>query len=453
MGNLEYDLSISLNQMALNGPIIYLHWILDEHDQIVKQVSPNVERIFGYSPVQLLSGELPLFSIIYKEDIDKIHVSLNERINSNSSFWESSFRIYTYSGKVQFIKAYTYIEKRSSNEGISLYSYLLDQSDVIKEIDFQITLESDRWASAIESAREGVWDWYPQNNEVFFSKHWKGLLGYEEHELPNEVGEWFKRIHPEDLTAIKSLIVQHVQNETEFYECQHRLLHKDGKYRWILVRGRAVDRDKNGKATRMIGTHVDITDQKEMKQLLEKRNAELELLVKQTKKLANTDPLTSLYNRRKMMDEIKKVKEQFKATGQTFALAILDLDYFKQINDKYGHTFGDIALQTFANLLKKKIPQPNVIARWGGEEFIILLPNKNAQQTKRQLSLLQTCCNEELLKYRTETVLLSFSAGVVECSKYNMSEDIVRNADQALYQAKSLGRNQIILYKEGLPSV
>jgi len=453
MGNMKHDLSISLNQMALNGPIIYLHWILNEHDQVVKQVSPNIERIFGYSPEDLLSGKVPLSSMIVEEDIEKFHDLLNERISSAIPFWESSFRIYSYSGEVHFIKAYTYIEYLSNSEGSSIYSYLLDQTELIQEIDMHKSLESDRWASAIDSAREGVWDWFPQKNEIFLSKHWKGLLGYDELELPDEVDEWINRVHPDDLEETKSLLLQHVGNKSEYYESKHRLLHKDGKYRWILCRGKVVERDENGLAIRMIGTQVDISEQKEMKQLLKERNVELELLVKQTREIANTDPLTALYNRRKMIEEIKKTREKLKIYGQTFSLAILDLDYFKQINDKYGHTFGDIALQTFANLLKRKIETSNVIARWGGEEFIILFPNKSAIETKRELSSLQACCDEDLLKYRTESIMLSFSAGVVECSKYNMDEDIVKNADQALYLAKSLGRNQIILYKEGLPIV
>ena len=453
MDIMERDLMKSLIQMAVNGPIIYMSCIFTEHNQRVNHLTPNVERIFGYAPEQLLSGEIPLFSLIHEDDRKEFNETLLNQISKKSQMWESFFRIYSGCGHVKSIKAYTYIDSSQDCDGTTLNSYILDQTFVQQEIDLQISLEQQRWATAIDSAREGVWDTNPQTQEVFFSKHWKGMLGYEDDEFPNEYGEWVKRVHPNDMKEINSIIKKHVDNETNFYESKYRLLHKDGSYRWILGRGKAVERDEKGIATRMIGTHVDITEQIEMKQLLKKRNEELVRLVEHNKNLAITDPLTTLYNRRKMMEEIKQASQLFDLTGETFTLAILDLDHFKAINDKYGHTFGDIALQTFANLLKRKIKHPNVIARWGGEEFILLFPDKNMLQTKRILTSLQACCNEELLKYRTESVMLSFSAGVCEYNNSEIQNKIIKNADQALYLAKELGRNQITLYKEGLPAV
>ena len=453
MANIELDSSKSLHQMASNGPMVYLHLVLDGDNQSVTEITPNVQRIFGHSPEQFLSGELPLFSYIHEEDYEEFMEILTKRITSKIPFWESSFRVYSSSGEVKSVKVYSYIDYESKNEGTSIHAYLFDQTYVKEKIKTNISLEHQRWATAIDSAREGVWDLKPQTNEIYFSKHWKGMLGYEEHEFPNEFDEWTKRVHPDDLEETELLITQHIQNETDYYESKHRLLHKDGTYRWILDRGKAVERDENGIAIRMIGTHVDITEQIEMKHILRKRNEELERLVEQMKELSITDPLTSLYNRRKMMDEIKRARMQFDVHEQPFTIAILDLDFFKQINDKYGHTFGDIALQTFANLLKRKIASPNVIARWGGEEFILLFPNKSKIQTQYLLSSLQACCNEELLKYRTESVMLTFSAGVCEYNDCNLRDDIIKKADQALYAAKSLGRNQIIFYKEELPTL
>ncbi|WP_075617796.1 sensor domain-containing diguanylate cyclase [Paenisporosarcina indica] len=449
MDNMEQVILKSLQQMALNGPIILLKWVMTEDKPLVEQITPNVEHIFGYTSKQLVSGEVPLFSIIDKDDLRYLLESMTNALASKSHFWESSFRI-NACGEVKFVKAFSYIEQVSKNNELSIVSYFSEETTVINQSSKQISFDN-RWETAIMTAGEGVWDIHLQSCIVFFSKHWKGMLGFEEHEIPNEYNEWIKRIHPDDLEETQSLFIQHVQNETDYFESKHRLLHKNGTYRWILCRGKAVERYGNGIAIRLIGTHVDITEHTEMKSLLLRRNEELELLVERTKELAVTDPLTSLFNRRKMMEEIKKAKDQFIVNEQTFTLAILDLDYFKQINDKYGHTFGDIALQTFSNLLKKKVEPPNVIARWGGEEFILLFPDKNMQQTKRVLTSLQACCNEELLRYRSESVMLTFSAGVCEYIASYLKNDIIKKADQALYLAKSLGRNQIVLYDEGLP--
>lgn len=452
MGNMEQGLMDSLKRMAFEGPIIYMHCVLKDQTPLIDHVTPNIQRILGYSPAQLLSGDITLLSMIHKEDRDIIRETLKKQIVAKSPFWESSMRISSGNGDVKSIKVYFYVEELECGE-TSILAYIFDQTDLRQEIEKNISLEHQRWATAIDSASEGVWDINPQTNDVFFSKQIMSMLGYQDFEFTNKYEEWSSRIHPEDVEEVISNSNRHVQNQTDSFESTYRLLHKDGTYRWILSRGKAVARDENGIATRVIGTHVDITEQKEMKLLLKKRNEELEHLVERTKELAVTDPLTSLYNRRKMMEEVKRAKEQFSVSRQPFSLAILDLDYFKQINDKYGHTFGDIALQTFANLLVQKIKSPNVIARWGGEEFILLFPNKNMQQTKRILSSLQACCNEELLKYRTESIMLTFSAGACEFSDSDIHDDIIKKADQALYLAKSLGRNQIVLYNEGLPVI
>lgn len=450
MGNMEPVFETSFQEMTWNGPVIFMHWVMDEGKQEVKHITPNVQRIFGYEPEEMISGSIPLLSIIFEEDRQKFQIIMKQRIASKSPFWESTYRIYSKDGDIRFIKSYTYIKQDQAGNETSIFSYLFDQTEIQNELNMHISLEH-RWATAIDSAREGVWDWDLQSNEVYFSKHWKKMLGYEEHELPNEFSEWRKRIHPQDVSKVDLEIKEHLQNKTELFESEHRLLHADGTYRWILDRGKAVKRDRRGNAKRMIGTHVDITERKEIENLLHKRNEELERLVEEVKELSITDHLTTLFNRRKMVDEIKEAQRRFKVHGQPFTLAILDLDHFKNINDRYGHTFGDIALQTFANLLKAQIREPNIVARWGGEEFIILFHNSNGQETKNQLLSLQDCCHDDLLKYRMDSVRLSFSAGVYEYNSLQSRESILKHADQALYLAKSLGRKQIILYKEGLP--
>ncbi len=450
---MELFFSESFHEMSCNGPVIFMHWTMDGTIQTVEYLTPNIKRIFGYTPADVISGQIPLLSVIFEEDRDKFRDIMNHRIASKSPFWESSYRIYSKNGDIRFIKSYTYIKQGDHPNITSIFSYLFDQTEIKQEINKHISLEH-RWSTAIDSAREGVWDWDMINNEVFFSKHWKGMLGYKEHEIPNELSEWRERIHPQDVGEVNAVIEGHIHNETSFFESEHRLLHADGTYRWILDRGKAVERNEQGIAIRMIGTHVDITERKATEKMLQDRNQELERLVEQVKKLSITDPLTSLFNRRKMIKDIKTAQNQFLVNEKTFTLAILDLDHFKKINDQYGHTFGDIALQTFANLLKRQITSPNIVARWGGEEFLLLFPIQNGQETKRQLDALQVACSsDQLLRYRMDSVQLSFSAGICEVKNHQVLEDMIKCADQALYEAKSLGRKQIILYKEGLSVV
>ena len=119
-----------------------------------------------------------------------------------------------------------------------------------------------RFQLAMLGANDGLWDWDLETNSVYFSPRWKSMLGYEEQEIENRLEEWEKLAHPDDLEQAMKDIRDNIEGRTPEYVNVHRLRHKNGEYRWILDRGRAI-RDANGKAYRMVGTHVDITERKD----------------------------------------------------------------------------------------------------------------------------------------------------------------------------------------------
>ncbi|MCX5861822.1 MAG: PAS domain S-box protein [Deltaproteobacteria bacterium] len=137
----------------------------------------------------------------------------------------------------------------------------------------------ERWQFALEGARDGVWDWNAQTNEVFFSRQWKAMLGYEEHEIGNTLDEWDKRVHTDDKESCYGDLERHFSGETPFYENEHRVLCKDGNYKWILDRGKVMEWMDDGKPLRVIGTHMDMTDRKRAEQ--EKENLRAQLLQSQ----------------------------------------------------------------------------------------------------------------------------------------------------------------------------
>ncbi len=120
-----------------------------------------------------------------------------------------------------------------------------------------------RWQFALEGAGDGLWDWNVQTDEVFFSRQWKAMLGYEEHEIPNALEAWSLRIHPDDRDACYADLTRHFDGATPVYQNEHRLRCKDGTYKWILDRGKIVAWTPDGRPLRMIGTHTDISAHKE----------------------------------------------------------------------------------------------------------------------------------------------------------------------------------------------
>lgn len=142
--------------------------------------------------------------------------------------------------------------------------------DISDRIANQKTLKisEERWQYALEGNGDGVWDWEPQTNQVFFSRRWKEMLGFAEDEIGNTLEEWKKRVHPDDIQRVDRNIKQHFQGETQQYISEHRVLCKDGTYKWMLDRGQVLSRSPEGLPLRMIGTHTDITERKAMEKTL-----------------------------------------------------------------------------------------------------------------------------------------------------------------------------------------
>jgi two-component system cell cycle sensor histidine kinase/response regulator CckA len=137
-----------------------------------------------------------------------------------------------------------------------------------KKIEKVLAESEERWNFALEGSGDGVWDWNAETNEVFFSRQWKAMLGFEEDEMGNTLDEWDKRVHPEDKPHVYEEINKHFAGQKPEYTSEHRVLCKDGRYKWILDRGKVVSRSEDGKPLRVIGTHSDITDRKRAEETL-----------------------------------------------------------------------------------------------------------------------------------------------------------------------------------------
>ncbi|MDP2029243.1 MAG: EAL domain-containing protein [Thiobacillus sp.] len=137
-----------------------------------------------------------------------------------------------------------------------------------REITDQLRDSEERWKFALEGSGDGVWDWNPQTDEALFSKRWKEMLGYAEDEFPNTGTAWTEHFHPDDKDRVLTAIQEHFVGNQTFYVVECRMHCKDGSWKWILTRGKLVSRDANGNPSRMIGTHTDITERKQVEEQL-----------------------------------------------------------------------------------------------------------------------------------------------------------------------------------------
>jgi PAS domain S-box-containing protein len=137
---------------------------------------------------------------------------------------------------------------------------------------------AERLRLAVQASNVGLWDWDFQTNRVVYSREWKRQIGYEEHEIGNEFGEWERRVHPDDLAPTTAAVRAYLDGKHSEHAVEFRLRHKDGLYRWIYARGE-VFRDPSGKPVRMLGCHVDVTDRKRAEEQLRKTERQLRTLV------------------------------------------------------------------------------------------------------------------------------------------------------------------------------
>ena len=298
-----------------------------------------------------------------------------------------------------------------------------------KRIGIALKRSEERFSLAVRGSNDGIWDWDLETNNIFYSPRWKQMLGYMEDEISNKTDEWFGRIFEDDLDRTLRDITTHIHKKSSHFINEHRLRHKDGTYRWILSRGTAVW-NKNQKAVRIAGSISDITDQK---------NAEEQLLHD-----AFHDALTGLPNRALFVDRLNQTMERAKRNEDfVFAVLFLDLDNFKDVNDSIGHLVGDQLLVKVANRLEKGLRSVDTLARFGGDEYIILLDDiKDINGVIRITNWIHNQLKKQFIVSGHDIITTASIGIVISGAEYKTTDEIIRNADIAMYVAKDRGKGR-----------
>ncbi|MCG8686942.1 MAG: diguanylate cyclase [Desulfobacterales bacterium] len=186
-------------------------------------------------------------------------------------------------------------------------------------------------------------------------------------------------------------------------------------------------------------------DLKRTNTIIKSQNDALQVAYNKMEVFAQTDPLTGLDNRRKMYDSIRGEMARYKRHSQTFSFVLLDVDNFKIFNDTYGHNTGDIALKALANLLKSQIRDQDVACRWGGEEFLLMLPETDMDGAIQLAEKLRKAIEQLEIEYDNEEILhVTATLGVSSFTESDRhADEIITRADQALYEGKKTGRNKV----------
>jgi diguanylate cyclase (GGDEF)-like protein/PAS domain S-box-containing protein len=299
----------------------------------------------------------------------------------------------------------------------------------------------ERYALAAKGANDGLWDWDIEKDTVYYSMRWKTMLGYSEEDIGNTLDEWLKRVHSEDAERVQEELQQHLEGFSQSFESEHRVLHKDNSYRWMLSRALAV-RNETGKAERMAGWQTDSSG-----------------------RVAAYDALTNLPNRTLFLDRLQRALGRTKRDpSHNFAVLYIDLDGFKLVNDTLGHAMGDLLLVEAAARLNgslrladdiaRMMPEKGMqdtVARFGGDEFAVLIEDfHNLQEVISIVQRLQQALSSPYVLV-SQSAYSTASIGVaLGNADYQNPEEILRDADIAMYRAKHDGKARYTLFDNNM---
>jgi diguanylate cyclase (GGDEF)-like protein/PAS domain S-box-containing protein len=302
--------------------------------------------------------------------------------------------------------------------------------DVTERARVERTLKrsEERLTLAAEGAVDGLWEWDLRTQEFYVSSRWRAMLGLSPSAGIGRPDQWISRVHAEDASSLKQALDVHLAGGSEYFQHEHRLRHEDGTYRRFLCRGVAV-RVTNKRAVRIAGSLTDTTERT--------------LAQERLRRAGFLDPLTGLCNRALFVEGVGRRLDEFKQrrNSDRFAVLYLDLDRFKVVNDSLGHLVGDELLVAVSRRLEGCLRQGDSLARLGGDEFAILL---NGLVEEQQANVIAFRIQEALsapFSIGGREVFTSASIGIaIGLTQYVNPDEIMRDADTAMYQAKARGK-------------
>ncbi len=287
--------------------------------------------------------------------------------------------------------------------------------------------DHERYALAVQAARDGLWDWHLDEDRVFYSERYHRMLGFDPGGLDDSSAAWFDRIHAADVDDVKRALARHVDGHSEVFEVEYRMQHRDGSWRWMLSRGLALR--QRGAVYRIAGSQTDVTKRKQVEQ-----------------KLLHTayhDELTGLPNRSLLLDRLSRAMLRSEKDDRPFALLAIQLDNYRSIGDSFGHDVLEAWTREVARTLAGFLGPVDTLARVGRDELFMLIEDAEdlgevidlAEQIQARLRRPVSVDDEELFT----TASIGIVIGGAEDGRRQRPDEYLRDAGLAMNRAHAQG--------------
>lgn len=400
-------------------------------DGTVIFVSPSILQLFGYTPEEFIGTSS--YEYIHPEDMDKVKKADSKSRGTGDSYTQI-FRMRRKNGKYIWVETSVRAIKNEDDSNKELICVTRDIT-ARKKAEQELRVSNARFKAIFENAGTGIVIRDSNGSLIDVNTAYLEMTGY----TREEVDQLSKIVHPDDYESVHELINNLVAGKCSLDTSEVRFLDKNQQIMYTEVTSTLIPGTEHTPAS-IIRVVNDITESKRLVEELKKAKFDSD-------KLAATDFLTGILNRRAFTERFDAEFHRAAREKSSISLILVDIDHFKEINDKHGHQVGDLALQKLTKCLSRACRHYDFIGRQGGEEFIICLPNTGMEQGKIIAERMRRAVeglNINLL-YLTEPIKLTASFGVASCipGEKESVDNIITRADAAMYKAKEEGRNRV----------
>ncbi|MCJ2141909.1 EAL domain-containing protein [Methylobacterium sp. E-066] len=327
-----------------------------------------------------------------------------------------------------------------SNDPVRFVGLYLDVTtrreaeEALRASEAHLRISEERLALALDSGEDCLFDWDLANGSLWATERWRDKLGLVGNLAQPTTSAWIAAIHPEDRERVAAVTRAHLKGLTPSLECEYRVRRTDGFAFWVLARARVASRTPDGQALRLVGTLIDISQRKEAEARIEH--------------MALHDALTGLPNRNLFQKCLDHTLRRAAHAPDQYAVLALDLDRFKAVNDTYGHMAGDRVLCLVAERLRAIVREPDTVARFGGDEFAVILSDIDGGEAAAQICERIIVAVGEPLLLDGRVIDIGISIGFALLSDDRATaEEVFKRADMALFEAKAAGRDTYRMFE------